>query len=484
MGESIAAGAGFVQIWDAGRPSDGLSSPLYPLMIAAVSLTISESILMMKMMTGLFFLGSIWIYFKLFRRIGLSKEALMLTLLPLIFNYWVLRHSSLMLTELPFMFLSGCGILFYLKSQDDMPNDLNWWLALLFAVSAFYMRSIGIVLAVSIILTELSKLRWKRALLAVIIFIGVFFPWMIRGMHLGVLTHFDLISALNPLQPFGAKAEFFDIAQRIDINVIIYTSTYLPSSVVPVSRWFSNPGNIFSWLLGISLLSLIVLGTIKTGKHRFFLSIYLLSYMAVLLLFPQSLSGHRFLIPILPFSYLTLYIGLRSLTEKLKVSNNYSFGLMIVLTLLNLWSLRSLETELSKPLPSHRQGYFEVANWAGENLPAESVIATRIGQEFYLYSTRRTVQFPFFENADKILSYLKYKNATHIVSDDFDYPNTDMMDSTDPPLQSLRSVYSESLKEVYRSKTGETKLFELALFLPIKSLEGRNEKKEIKDFKK
>ena len=174
--------------------------------------------------------------------------------------------------------------------------------------------------------------------MAATLFIGVFLPWMIRGMHLGVLTHFDLIGALDPLQPFGTKADFFDIAQRIDINVIIYTSAYLPSSVVPVSRWFSNPGNIFSWLLGITLLSLIVLGIIRTGKHRFFLSIYLLLYMAVLLLFPQSLSGHRFLIPILPLFYLALYIGLRSLTEKLNIGNNYLSGLMIVLILLNLWS--------------------------------------------------------------------------------------------------------------------------------------------------
>ena len=461
-----------MQIWDAEIPPEGLSSPLYPLMIAAVSLTVSESILIMKVMTGLFFIGSVWIYFNLFKRIGLSKEALMLTLLPLVFNYWVLIHSSLMLTELPFMFLSGCGLLFYLKTQDDdKVKELNWLLALLFTVSAFYMRSIGIVLAASIILNELARIRWKRALMAATLFIGVLLPWMIRGINLKVLSHFDLISALDPLQPFGNKSDFFDIVQRIDINAIIYTSAYLPSSIVPVSRWFSNPGNIFSWLLGLSLLGLMILGAIKIGKHRFILSIYLLAYFAVLLLFPQTLGSRRLLIPILPLFYLAIYIGLRSLTEKLKIGDNYLSGLMIVLTLLNLWSLRSLKSELSQPLSPQRQGYYEVAVWAGENLPMETIIATRIGQEFYLYSTRRTVQFPFFENADKILSYLRYKNATHIVSDDLDYPLTDMMESTDPPLQTLRSVYSESLREVYRSNTGETKLFELALFMPIKDVE-------------
>ena len=482
VGQSIAAGAGFVQIWDAEKPPDGLSSPLYPLMIAALSRTVSEGILAMKVMTGLFFLGSIWIYFSLFKRIGLSQEALMLTLLPLVFNYWVQIHASLMLTELPFMFLSGCGLLFYLKSENDgKAKNLNWWLALLFAVLTFYMRTIGIVLAVSIVLNELSKLRWKRALVAASIFIGIFLPWMIRGMYLDVLTHFDLISALNPLVPFGAKADFFDIVQRIDINVINYTSAYLPSSLIPISRWFSNPGNIFSWLLGISLLGVIAYGMLNIGKYRLFFSFYLLSYFAILLLYPQAYSGHRFLLALLPLLYLGLYTGLSSLTNKLKNGTKYSFGILILIAILNLWSLRSLDVELSKPLLPQWEGYFEVANWAGNNLTADAVIATRIGQEFYLYSIRKTVQFPFFENADKILSYLKYKNVTHIVSDDLDYPITDMRESTRAPLETLRNASPESLKEIYISNSRETKLFEFHYIQPITGIKGGNEK--IKDFK-
>ena len=482
VGQSIAAGAGFVQIWDAEKPPDGLSSPLYPLMIAALSQTVSESIFTMKVMTGLFFLGSIWIYFRLFKRIGLSKEALMLILLPLIFNYWVQIHASLMLTELPFMFLSGCGLLFYLKSEnDDKAKNLNWWLALLFAVLTFYMRTIGIVLALSIVLNELSMLRWKRASVASIFFIGIFLPWLIRGMYLDVLTHFDLISALNPLVPFGAKADFFDIVQRIDINVINYTSVYLPSSVIPVSRWFSNQGNIFSWLLGISLLGTIAYGMLNIGKDRLFFMFYLLLYFAILLLYPQAYSGHRFLLALLPLLYLVLYIGLSSLANKLKNGTKYSLGIMILIAILNLWSLRSLDAELSKPLLPQWKGYFEVANWAGDNLTADAVIATRIGQEFYLYSVRKTVQFPFFEDVDKILGYLIYNNVTHIVSDDLDYPITDMRESTGIPLETLRNANPESLKEVYVSKTRETKLFEFQYVPPIKGIEGRNEK--FRDFK-
>ena len=80
------------------------------------------------------------------------------------------------------------------------------------------------------------------------------------------------------------------------------------------------------------------------------------------------------------------------------------------------------------------------------------------------------------------MSYLKYKKVTHIVGDDLDYPVTDMRQSTGPPLEALRNAGPELLKEVYRSDTGETKLFELALFPPIMGNEGGNGKKENKGF--
>jgi len=141
-----------------------------------------------------------------------------------------------------------------------------------------------------------------------------------------------------------------------------------------------------------------------------------------------------------------------------------------------------LEAELSKPLLPQWKGYFEVASWAGKNLNDDAVVATRIGQEFYLYSIRKTVQFPFFENTDELLNYLKYKNVTHIVGDDLDYPITDMKERTAPSLETLRNANPEFLKEVYISNTRETKLFELALIPPIMGNEGGYGKKEIKGF--
>ena len=61
------------------------------------------------------------------------------------------------------------------------------------------------------------------------------------------------------------------------------------------------------------------------------------------------------------------------------------------------------------------------------------------------------------------------------------YPITDMRGSTGRPLETLRNVSHESLKEVNISSTGETKLFEFQYIPPITGIEGGNEK--IKDFK-
>ena len=208
----------------------------------------------------------------------------------------------------------------------------------------------------------------------------------------------------------------------------------------------------------------------------------MLLLISILLHFAEEFSVQRFLLALLPVLYLAVYKGLSSLANKFNYGKKFSFGIMILISILNLWSLRSLEAELSKPLLPQWEGYFEVAGWAGKNLSDDTVIATRIGQEFYLYSIRKTVKFPFIENSDELLSYLKYKKVTHIVGDDLDYPITDMRESTGPSLETLRTAYPELLKEVYRSDTGETKLFELVLFPPIMGNEGGNGKKENKGF--
>ncbi|MCH7886395.1 MAG: hypothetical protein IIA58_00345 [Candidatus Marinimicrobia bacterium] len=56
-----------------------------------------------------------------------------------------------------------------------------------------------------------------------------------------------------------------------------------------------------------------------------------------------------------------------------------------------------------------------------------------------------------------------------------------MRESTHTQFEILGNASPESLKEVYISSTGETKLFEFQYIPPITGIEGGNEK--IKDFK-
>jgi len=134
---------------------------------------------------------------------------------------------------------------------------------------------------------------------------------------------------------------------------------------------------------------------------------------------------------------------------------------MLLLGVINLFSLIPLETESSKPLLRQWSGYFETAKWANKNLPPDAVVAVRVGEEFYLHSLRRTLAFPFIDDSEELKAYLNYYRVTHIVSDDLDYPLTDMRIRTMPYLKPLIDKNPQSFKEVYRSQGGETILFEI-----------------------
>jgi len=181
----------------------------------------------------------------------------------------------------------------------------------------------------------------------------------------------------------------------------------------------------------------------------------------ILLVFPNVYTGQRFLLPLLLLFYPLLFNGIRNLNEYLNLPSKVSLGIMLLLGVINLFSLIPLEAELSKPLLRQWNGYFETARWAKMNLPPEAIVAVRIGEEFYLHSLRRTTAFPFIENPEELQKYLNYYKVTHIVSDDLDYPLTDMRIRTMPYLKPVMDKMPDSFKEVYRSKGGETILFEI-----------------------
>jgi len=441
---------------------DGLSSPLYPLLIALLSLTFTGSIFIIKSINGLFLFGSVVIFFNFYRKMKFNNLSVFIILLPFIFNYWVLKHSSIMLTEIPFIFLSGMGLLLLSHSKDGSDlKDFSWWGALFFAVSAYYMRSIGIALAAAIVMDELLKKRWNRAAVSTLFFSVAFLPWIIRGMNLSGQTHFKIISMLNPLSSGGEKAGIFDIIERIGTNLLNYISVYIPASMIPALQQFYGSDGIIGWITGLFLTAGLIYGFIRLKFQKRVVGLYLLFYMVILLIFPSVYTGQRFLLPLLPLLYPLLFTGIRSVQEYYKLPPKVSIGFMIFLGVINLFSIKSLEIETSKPLLSQWNGYFETAKWANNNLPEDAVIAVRIGEDFYLHSLRRTLAFPFIGNPVEFQVYLDFHKATHIVSDDLDYPLTDMKNRTMPFLKPVMEKHPESFNEVYRSKGGETLLFEI-----------------------
>jgi len=476
VGQSVAAGAGFTQIWDVMQQPDGLSSPLYPLFIALLSVTLSGSILFIKSINGLFLVGSVTVFFYFYRKMKFNYLSAFVILLPLIFNYWVLKHSSIMLTEIPFIFLSGMSLFLFSRSKDGTDlKDFNWWSALLFAVSAYYMRSIGIVLAAAIVMDGLLKKRWKRAVVSALFFSAAFAPWIIRGVNLSGQTHIKIIRSINPLLHGGEKAGLIDFVERIGVNLINYISGYLPASVIPTFQQFYGSESIIGWIAGLSLTSGIVYGFIRLKSQKTIVGLYISLYLMILLIFPSVYTGQRFLLPLLPLFYPLIYISIRSLSEYIKLPSKVSPGFMLLLGVINLFSLKPLEAESSKPLLPQWNGYFETAKWANKNLPADAVIAVRVGEEFYLYSLRRTLSFPFIGNPDGFMAYLQYYNVTHLLSDDLDYPLTDMRKRTMPYLRPAMEKNPDSFREVYRTKGGETLLFEIIKFEPITGIEDKKD---------
>ena len=105
LGQSISMGTGLTSIWDVSAPPDTISLPGFPILIAVLSMISGESILLIKVVNGLFFLAFTVLSYRLMIKLGMDHVVVLPSILLLTFNLHLVKHASLMMTELPYLFL-------------------------------------------------------------------------------------------------------------------------------------------------------------------------------------------------------------------------------------------------------------------------------------------------------------------------------------------------------------------------------------------
>jgi hypothetical protein len=436
LGEALAEGHGFKNIHMYGTPPHNHFPPGYPAIIAVVMKFFSDEITTIKTANGVMFFLTLIILFFIFRKltqnIHLSFVLCILTML----NSIMLKHSTIMMSEIPFMLISSLNILLFIHLDFSLHPLKNkyFYLFLLTLGFAYYIRSIGIALLGGITLYLLIKKNWKYLIATIPGFILLVLPWFIRGKFTGGSSYMGQLVMVNPYRPEMGNMELTDWFIRIGKNLIRYITKEIPHGTFPfINVDYNADITIGQWITGIVILLFIAYGLYKLPKQKILVLWYLLGTFGIVLLWPNVWFGPRYIIPVIPFLLLLVTYGLftaiRFILEKYVVSK--PFTLNILLPWLFLLGIPLFTPEV-KNLHSFAEGvytntyrnYFEIAKWARYNTSPDAVFCCRKPALFYAYAHRPMTYYKYTTDSEELIDDLKEKNVKYVVLEQLGYAST------------------------------------------------------------
>ncbi|MEO0182333.1 MAG: glycosyltransferase family 39 protein, partial [candidate division WOR-3 bacterium] len=232
LAEAIVTGKGYKNIYLPDEPSHTQYPPGFPLLLAVPFIIFGKNILLFKILIFLSGMGALAFFYLLSRKIFPENFTILISLylsvpIFIIYNHWIL-------SEIPFLFFS-LGALYFLLKFCIRRHFLNFWLASSFAIYAFFIRTAGISLILGFLLYLILKKEYKYSIIFLALFLLFFIPWEVRNAGIPDNTgYLRQLLAKNPYQMELGTINFSDFILRLTGNLIFYTFTILPQTLLPV----------------------------------------------------------------------------------------------------------------------------------------------------------------------------------------------------------------------------------------------------------
>jgi hypothetical protein len=312
LGRALLDGAGYVDLWDPARPPHVLVPPVFPTVLAGAMALGLEPWVGLKGLVMLFSVAAVALSFLWMRRVttpGVALGAgLVLALAPGVVNlsYWVL-------SDVPFWAMTMLALWaaaraeppegsFTATPQGERAPGRGIWMAVAGAavILALFTRSAGLPLALAFGVWMFVHAGW-RPFAAFVTAAGVpTLAWMayVRGAE--AATYGSQFLQRDPYRPELGTIGPADLAVRIAENAWRYLTLHLPELLV-------GRGGAWAVAVAAAVAALAAAGFARRVRTRSLAAFLLPLYAGLLLVWPATWSGERFLLPVLPL--LLLFAG-------------------------------------------------------------------------------------------------------------------------------------------------------------------------------
>ena len=427
LGKALHQGEGYVNISKINKTPNNHYPPGYPA-ILSVGMIFSSKFVPLKMLNGLFLLGSVLLLFFLVRKLTESSLLAFVICLAMLGNYHIQQYSSLLMSEIPFLFFSLLSIFFLIRAEegDGTLRNPYFWLSLVSASGAYYIRSLGIAILAGVILYLVIHKKWRYVAAYAGGFIILALPWFIRSQQLGGGSYTRQLKLINPYRPELGNADFSEFVRRFFDNISRYISTEIPYSIFPHQMPdYQASADFSSWIFGLLIIAVAIFGLWQIKRYRWLLLGYLLGTFGILMLWPDVWVGVRFMVPVIPFVLMAAFLGTYHLINRITTQAGKTLSplwLMVPVVFMSV-PLATLHDQAKVPLHPAWQNYYAMAEWLRENERPDVVVSCGKPSLFYLYSGTYTMRYAFEDEPEKLIRNLEEEKVNYVVLDQV-YGNT------------------------------------------------------------
>lgn len=466
LGNSLSSGQGYTNIHQIEQNPAKHFPPGYPAIIAAAIKVFPNQISTVKKVNGFFLLATIILSFFLFRKLTRNIHLSFITSLFILYNYHLLYFSTIMMSELSFLFFSTLCLFLFFSSKLDKPIYKNIpFLALILTLSfVYHIRTAGVAVFGGMFLVLLINKNWKYLSALTVGFITMALPWYIRGKLAGGNSYVSELIKKNPYRPELGTMELGDWFSRFFKNVERYVTREIPSgcfSFIQVD--YKSDVLPKEWIIGILIILVVSFGIFMLQKNRIAIIGYLLGTFAILFLWPEAWFGVRFLMMIIPlliflfgngiYEFIVFALSKINIKRSIVIQMGVPLAFLMGISLYqpNIDKLKNQAK--SKIIPKYAK-YFEIANWARKNTEKDVVICCRKPQLFYLFANRFVTNYSYTLDKEKFIESLQRKQTSYVVLEQLGYSSTGRY------LYPAIQRYPEKFKTFLHLKDPDTYLLE------------------------
>ena len=413
-------------IWDPAMPLHTQYPPVFPMIVAgllATGLDIVNGLrLTMEVISSLaVFASCLWLRRVTTRGIAFCA-GFFIALSP-----EVVRLGMEVLSDYTFWLFSILALLAWRTAEKHADAEktaipVKWVvISAIVTLLAYFTRSAGAPLLLAVFIWLAIRKDFRAFAITAALSAPPIFAWWLRGRHANGGGYLAPFLAVDPYDPSRGNVSASEMLHRFGANLHDYSARHIPKMI------YGNPRQMM-WL-GASVGLLAIIGWFIRVRKPSVAEIWFPIYVALVLLWPVTWGGGRFLMPIAPLIALYAVQAIAEATSRYKRPHEIAIPLLVGASVLILPDLKN-QADIGRDCRARYadgdhfpctdpafSDFFEEAEKARGHLPPGSVVLSRKPTIYFVHSGYQSRLYPLTAVPDSLFNLASRINAHYVVID-------------------------------------------------------------------